>query len=98
MQAAPLIFQSRKVGCYIYRWHRKLRSTGFSLTLTLSRVRKELMEPTTSRKIEQSQRLQKRAAALIPGGVNSPVRAFGAVGGDHRFIVHRQESHIWEVV
>jgi hypothetical protein len=31
-------FQSLKVGCYIYRWHRKLRSIGFSLTLTLSRT------------------------------------------------------------
>src|SRR5260370_26613914 len=54
------------------------------------------MEPTTSRKIEQSQRLQKRAAALIPGGVNSPVRAFGAVGGDPRFIVRGKGSRIWD--
>jgi glutamate-1-semialdehyde 2,1-aminomutase len=54
------------------------------------------MEPTTSRKVEQSQRLQKRAAALIPGGVNSPVRAFGAVGGDPRFIVRGKGSRIWD--
>src|SRR5216684_7289035 len=91
---APLIFQSRKVGCYIYRWHGKLRSIGVLFTLT--RRRKERMEPTTSRKIEQSQRLQKRAAALIPGGVNSPVRAFGAVGGDPRFIVRGKGSRIWD--
>jgi len=31
-QAVPLIFQSLKLACYIYRWHRKLRSIGFSLT------------------------------------------------------------------
>jgi glutamate-1-semialdehyde 2,1-aminomutase len=36
---------------------------------------------------ETSQRLFERAAAAIPGGVNSPVRAFRAVGGTPRFIV-----------
>lgn len=34
----------------------------------------------------QSQELWKRAQALIPGGVNSPVRAFGAVGGTPVFV------------
>lgn len=34
----------------------------------------------------QSQYLLKRAKQVIPGGVNSPVRAFGAVGGDPLFI------------
>jgi glutamate-1-semialdehyde 2,1-aminomutase len=33
-----------------------------------------------------SETLFKRAAELIPGGVNSPVRAFGSVGGTPRFI------------
>ncbi len=33
-----------------------------------------------------SQALFARATALIPGGVNSPVRAFGSVGGTPRFI------------
>jgi len=33
-----------------------------------------------------SQSLFDRAAAVIPGGVNSPVRAFGAVGGTPRFM------------
>jgi glutamate-1-semialdehyde 2,1-aminomutase len=36
--------------------------------------------------IERSQALFERAAAVIPGGVNSPVRAFHAVGGTPRFI------------
>ena len=31
--------------------------------------------------------LFRRAAAVIPGGVSSPVRAFGAVGGVPRFMV-----------
>ncbi|WP_422070704.1 glutamate-1-semialdehyde 2,1-aminomutase [Streptomyces hoynatensis] len=34
-----------------------------------------------------SQTLFARAAAVTPGGVNSPVRAFGAVGGTPRFMV-----------
>jgi glutamate-1-semialdehyde 2,1-aminomutase len=40
--------------------------------------------------------LQKRAEKLIPGGVNSPVRAFRAVGGDPPFIVRGAGSHIWD--
>src|SRR5919198_4938366 len=34
-----------------------------------------------------SQELFRRASAVTPGGVNSPVRAFGAVGGTPRFMV-----------
>jgi glutamate-1-semialdehyde 2,1-aminomutase len=56
----------------------------------------DLMPSTTSRKVEQSQRLQKRAESMIPGGVNSPVRAFRAVGCDPVFIVRGKGSHIWD--
>ena len=49
-----------------------------------------------ARKTEQSRRLQKRAEQLIPGGVNSPVRAFRAVGGDPPFIVRGQGAHTWD--
>lgn len=35
---------------------------------------------------EKSQEAFARAKAVIPGGVNSPVRAFGAVGGDPLFV------------
>ena len=35
---------------------------------------------------EQSATLFADACAVIPGGVNSPVRAFSAVGGTPRFI------------
>ncbi|HYL12220.1 MAG TPA: glutamate-1-semialdehyde 2,1-aminomutase [Terriglobales bacterium] len=48
------------------------------------------------RKLEQSRKLQKRAEQMIPGGVNSPVRAFRAVGGDPPFIVRGQGSHLWD--
>src|SRR6202012_4684811 len=33
---------------------------------------------------------------LIPGGVNSPARAFRAVGGDPPFIVRGKGAHIWD--
>lgn len=49
-----------------------------------------------ARKLDQSRQLQKRAEMLIPGGVNSPVRAFRAVGGDPLFVVRGQGSHIWD--
>ncbi len=49
-----------------------------------------------ARKTEQSRKLQKRAEQLIPGGVNSPVRAFRAVGGDPLYVVRGQGSHIWD--
>jgi glutamate-1-semialdehyde 2,1-aminomutase len=45
---------------------------------------------------EQSRKLQKRAEGLIPGGVNSPVRAFRSVGSDPVFIVRGEGSHIWD--
>src|SRR6202521_5444987 len=54
------------------------------------------MGSTTSRKTEQSRRLQLRAESMIPGGVNSPVRAFGSVGGDPPCILRGKGSHIWD--
>ena len=37
-----------------------------------------------------------RAQRVIPGGVNSPVRAFRAVGGTPRFIQRGQGAYIWD--
>jgi glutamate-1-semialdehyde 2,1-aminomutase len=48
------------------------------------------------RKTEISRKLQQRAEQMIPGGVNSPVRAFGAVGGDAPFIMRGAGSHIFD--
>ena len=50
-----------------------------------------------SRKLDESRRLQQRAEALIPGGVNSPVRAFKAVECDAPFIVRGQGARTWDV-
>jgi glutamate-1-semialdehyde 2,1-aminomutase len=44
----------------------------------------------------QSEALFARALQYIPGGVNSPVRAFRAVGGTPRFIARGDASHIWD--
>ncbi|MDQ3153955.1 MAG: aminotransferase class III-fold pyridoxal phosphate-dependent enzyme, partial [Actinomycetota bacterium] len=43
-----------------------------------------------------SQQLFDRACAVIPGGVNSPVRAFRAVGGTPRFMVRGEGPHLWD--
>jgi glutamate-1-semialdehyde 2,1-aminomutase len=38
-----------------------------------------------------------RAQAVIPGGVNSPVRAFGSVGGRPYFVARALGAHVWDV-
>ena len=43
-----------------------------------------------------NQALFERAQRVIPGGVNSPVRAFRAVGGTPRFISRAQGAYIWD--
>jgi len=44
----------------------------------------------------RSQALFERAATVIPGGVNSPVRAFHSVGGTPRFMVRGEGPHLWD--
>ncbi|MGH9614640.1 MAG: glutamate-1-semialdehyde 2,1-aminomutase [Bryobacteraceae bacterium] len=46
---------------------------------------------------EKSEALFARAQAFIPGGVNSPVRAFRAVGGTPPFIARGEGSRIYDV-
>lgn len=38
-----------------------------------------------------------RASQVIPGGVDSPVRAFGSVGGTPRFIDHAEGAYVYDV-
>lgn len=38
-----------------------------------------------------------RASKVIPGGVDSPVRAFGSVGGTPRFIDHAEGAYVYDV-
>jgi glutamate-1-semialdehyde 2,1-aminomutase len=37
-----------------------------------------------------------RAERVIPGGVNSPVRAFGSVGGTPYFVARAEGAHVWD--
>ena len=46
--------------------------------------------------MSKNESLFTRAQKTIPGGVNSPVRAFRAVGGTPRFIVRGEGSRIWD--
>jgi glutamate-1-semialdehyde 2,1-aminomutase len=47
--------------------------------------------------LAKSQELHARATRVIPGGVDSPVRAFESVGGDPPYIVRGKGSRIWDV-
>jgi len=46
--------------------------------------------------LAKSQDLHARAKRVIPGGVDSPVRAFKSVGGDPPYIVRGKGSRIWD--
>jgi glutamate-1-semialdehyde 2,1-aminomutase len=46
--------------------------------------------------VSTNQALFERAQRVIPGGVNSPVRAFRAVGGTPRFIARAQGAYLWD--
>ncbi|MDI1275719.1 glutamate-1-semialdehyde 2,1-aminomutase [Polaromonas sp.] len=54
------------------------------------------MAPNTSPDTSRNAALFERAKKLIPGGVNSPVRAFKAVGGIPRFVQRAQGAHFWD--
>ena len=47
--------------------------------------------------MQRSRALQQRAEALLPGGVDSPVRAFRAVGGDPPFVARAEGAALWDV-
>src|ERR1035438_2268250 len=46
---------------------------------------------------KKSEELFRRAVEVIPGGVNSPVRAFRGVGGHPVFIARGEGSHLFDV-
>ena len=51
---------------------------------------------TTTAPASRNDALFERAKKLIPGGVNSPVRAFKAVGGTPRFVQRAQGAYFWD--
>ena len=56
------------------------------------------MPPIDSRpmKTTRSRALFRRAKKILPGGVNSPVRAFRSVGGTPRFLVKGRGPYAWD--
>lgn len=46
--------------------------------------------------MQHSRQLQRRAETLLPGGVDSPVRAFRAVGGEPPFVVRAEGAYLWD--
>src|SRR5271168_3937754 len=44
----------------------------------------------------RSRALQQRAEKLLPGGVDSPVRAFRAVGGEPPFVTRGEGAYLWD--
>jgi glutamate-1-semialdehyde 2,1-aminomutase len=49
-----------------------------------------------SRTLTRSRQLQQRAEGFLPGGVDSPVRAFRAVGGDPPFVTHAEGAYLFD--
>ncbi len=47
--------------------------------------------------MKDSKSLFSAASRLMPGGVNSPVRAFGGVGGEPFFVARAAGSRLWDV-
>jgi len=47
--------------------------------------------------MNRNEMLFNRAQKTIPGGVNSPVRAFGSVGGTPRFFARGEGPYVWDV-
>lgn len=57
----------------------------------------ESLDARTLLTMDRSARLMERAVKLLPGGVNSPVRAFRSVGGDPLFMERGEGSTIFDV-
>ncbi|MCB0978257.1 MAG: aminotransferase class III-fold pyridoxal phosphate-dependent enzyme, partial [Acidimicrobiales bacterium] len=49
------------------------------------------------RPLNTNQELFRRAEEVIPGGVNSPVRAFRSVGGTPYFVARGEGARVWDV-
>src|SRR4051794_27333500 len=47
--------------------------------------------------LPESSRAFERACRVIPGGVNSPARAFGAVGGEPPFMARAEGAYLFDI-
>src|ERR1700739_2128740 len=55
-----------------------------------------MASPTAPRPMTRSHSPAQRGERLFPGGVDSPVRAFRAVGGDPPFVVRAEGAYLWD--
>ncbi len=55
------------------------------------------MTSVPSYKLDRSHEAFVRANKVIPGGVNSPARAFGAVGGEPPFMARAEGAHLYDI-
>jgi len=64
----------------------------------MAETRRDAASPArTIIRVSSSDDLFSRASSVIPGGVDSPVRAFGAVGGIPRFVDHGEGAFLTDV-
>jgi len=88
---------------YITKVKRGLKDELGLLTSTVSLLFNKQIKNTSSGGLsimlrqKRSRELFKKAKRLMPGGVNSPVRAFKAVGGTPLFISYAKGSKIYDV-
>src|SRR5438067_13895631 len=61
------------------------------------RRQRGLRLPGSRRRVSRSAALFDRAQAVLPGGVNSPVRAFRAVGGSPFFVASARGSRVRDI-
>jgi glutamate-1-semialdehyde 2,1-aminomutase len=55
------------------------------------------MTPPSPEATASNEALYSRATKVLPGGVNSPVRAFLSVGGTPYFVQRAEGAHVWDV-
>src|SRR5581483_1320306 len=55
------------------------------------------LQPDNVDSMTSNRELFARAAKLLPGGVNSPVRAFKSVGGEPFFTARAEGAYLWDV-
>ena len=73
----------------------KTHPVGYSRTARI--VAGDLDRAPEAAETAGSRRLLAQAEQRIPGGVNSPVRAFRSVGGEPRFIARAEGARVWDV-
>ena len=82
--------QRRKAGCKGAKQGAKAQSR------TQRQKAKRKKARTEGREMAQSEELFERAKKVIPGGVNSPVRAFGSINMAPRFIRKADQAYLWD--